>query len=98
VSDTDKEIKDAIDALQKAEELLTKLDRGGIITKLEELREAIEALPQVQLDMRIARMRLTARLTSDPDKTPVQGLPVKGQSSHSIARVEPRLYRDDEKP
>jgi len=87
VGDDDQaELREAIEALQHAEDHLAKIDRAGLLTKLIEMTELIEAIPQVQLDMRIARMRLTAKLRSDPDKTPVQH--VKGQSSAMLARVE----------
>jgi len=85
---TDADIKEAIDALQRAETLLGKIDRDGILTTLEELREEVETLPQVQLDLRIARMRLTAKLSHDPDKTPVEH--VKGISQMAMRAVDPK--------
>lgn len=85
---TDADIKEAIDALQRAETLLGKIDRDGILTTLEELREEVETLPQVQLDLRIARMRLTAKLSHDPDKTPVEH--VKGISQMAMKAVDPK--------
>jgi uncharacterized protein HemX len=85
---TDADIKEAIDALQRAETLLGKIDRDGILTTLEELREEVETLPQVQLDLRIARMRLTAKLSHDPDKTPVEH--IKGISQMAMKAVDPK--------
>lgn len=68
----DATIRDAIDALQKAENLLADLDRAGLLKRLDELREAVETFPQTQLDLRMARIRLQSHLGSDPDKTPVR--------------------------
>jgi len=82
----DADLREAIEALQKAESLLGKIDRDGILTTIEELREEVEALPQVQLDLRIARMRLTAKLSHDPDKTPVEH--VKGISQMAMKAVD----------
>jgi uncharacterized protein HemX len=67
-------IRDAVDALLKAETIIADFDRSGVMKKLDELREAVEALPQVQLDMRISRLRLQAFLSSDPDATPTHGI------------------------
>ena len=85
---TDAELREAIDALQKAEALLSKIDRSGILNTLDALRDAVESLPQVQLDMRISRMRLTAKLSHDPDKTPVEH--VKGISQMAMRAVDPK--------
>ena len=84
----DADLREAIEALQKAESLLGKIDRDGILTTLEELREEVGSLPQVQLDLRIARMRLTAKLSHDPDKTPVEH--VKGISQMAMKAVDPK--------
>jgi len=90
---------EAIDALQKAEDVLAKLDRGGVLKLLEELRETVESFPQVQLDMRIARMRLTAQLSHDPNKTPVEPVQAfRPQSSASLRQtvITPQRYEDDD--
>jgi hypothetical protein len=90
---------EAIDALQKAEDLLAKLDRGGALKLLDELRETIESFPQVQLDMRIARMRLTAQLSHDPNKTPVEPVVAyRPQSSAALRQtvITPQRYEDED--
>lgn len=61
----------AAEALQRAENLLANIERGKILDKLDEIKEIIESVPQVQLDLRIARIRITASLRDDPDKTPI---------------------------
>jgi exoribonuclease II len=85
---TDADILEAVEALKKAEAVLANIDRTGILHTIEELRRAVEALPQVQLDMRIARMRLAAKLSSDPDKTPVEH--IKGASQMAMKAVDPK--------
>ena len=78
-------IAEAIDALAKAEKLIAGLDRAGLLTKLDELREFIEDLSRMQLDLRIARLRLQALTSvSDPDRTPVQGI-----STAALRKVNP---------
>jgi len=91
--DADTELLEAIEALKSAEKLLADIPRDAILTKLTDLVHDIEAIPQVQLELRISRLRLTARLSSDPDKTPVQH--VKGASSQYIAKVAPKPRDDD---
>lgn len=85
----DKAIEDALDQLLRMEKLLQNIDRNRILTALEllkkalenidDLQEAIEAIPHTELDMRMARLRIQAAtglqppsLASDPDKTPVE--------------------------
>lgn len=90
---------EAIEALQKAEDVLAKLDRGGVLKLLEELRETVESFPQVQLDMRIARMRLTAQLSHDPNKTPVEPVAAYRPQSTAALRqtiITPQRYKDED--
>ena len=69
-------IGEAIEALSKAEKLIAEVDRAGLLAKLDELRDFVEGLSRMQLDMRMARLRLQAMLPppSDPDRTPQQGI------------------------
>ena len=72
--DHDAPLLAAIDSLQSAEGMLaevTKL-RKLILDLMEELELAVASLPQTQLNLRMARLRLTAMLRSDPDKTPIE--------------------------
>lgn len=87
----DRAIEDALDQLLRMEKLLTKIDRNKLLTALEtlkkalggidDLQEALEAIPHTELDMRMARLRIQAvtglqppSLASDPDRTPVDHL------------------------
>jgi len=88
-SEVDELLTGAIAALQAAERLLSKLERKPTLDALDatavalrELRECVELFPQVQMDLRIARMRLVAALSHDPDKTPVVG--ISTATMHSI--------------
>jgi len=76
--ESDAMLRDAIEALLKAESLLDALDRAGLLKKLDELKGAVESIPQAQLDLRIARIRLQSQIQHDPDKTPVHRLSSAG--------------------
>jgi hypothetical protein len=68
-------IEEAIEALAKAEKLVNSVDRASLLAKLDELRDFIEDLSRLQLDMRIARLRLQTLLPErDPDRTPARGI------------------------
>jgi hypothetical protein len=97
----DKAIEDALDQLFRMEKLLTKIDRNKILSALEnlkkalggieDLQEALEAIPHTELDMRMARLRIQAitglqppSLASDPDRTPVEHMQVRRPSSSTF--------------
>ena len=68
-------LKDATDALRRAEVLLNGVDRPALVSLQKALR-AVDQLAQdhsqATLDLRIARLRIQALLgLDDPDKTPV---------------------------
>jgi hypothetical protein len=93
-------IRDAIDALNKAEKLLGTVDRVGFLNLLDALgkgllalRDAIETLPHVALDLRMARIRLQAHV-SDPDKTPAQG--ISSATIRAVRSTATRMPRDDD--
>lgn len=69
-------VRDAIDALSQAEKLIAGLDRAGILERLDQLRDFVEEITRLQVDLRIAKLRLQAHLRpeDDPDKTPVHGI------------------------
>ncbi len=81
------EIVDAIDAIQRAERLISSVHRAQIVDRLEELRSFVDELSRLTVDLRIARMRLQSHLAgaSDPDRTPVQGI-----STASLPKVTPQ--------
>lgn len=67
-------IQDAVQALADAEKLIANIDRAGLVNKLDEFREFLDQLPKLQLDVRMARLRLQAQTGTDPDRTPVRGV------------------------
>jgi hypothetical protein len=96
----DKAIEDALDQLFRMEKLLMKIDRNRLLSALEnlqkalggieDLREALEAIPHTELDMRMARLRIQAMtglqppsLASDPDRTPVEPMQARRASAMS---------------
>jgi hypothetical protein len=93
VGPSDETLLAAIEALKTAESLLGEVDRlrTRILDTLEELQESVSSLPQVQHELRIMRIRLTAQLSHDPDKTPVEH--VKGLSQMAM-----RAAQDPKKP
>lgn len=80
------DVADAAEAIRRAEDLIGGVDRGRLLQHLDQLREFIEELSRLTVDLRIARLRLQRSLpgVSDPDRTPVQGI-----SSASIPKVTP---------
>lgn len=71
-------LREALAALTAAEELIVGIDRPGILQKLDELRDTVEEISRLQVDVRMARIRVQAALRTggdpDPDKTPVHGI------------------------
>lgn len=69
-------LRDALAALHHAETLVLSIDRHGILQKLDDLRDFVEEVSRLQLDIRIVRLRLQASLSpeNDPDKTPTHSL------------------------
>lgn len=65
-------VLDAIGALEQAERLLGQL--SGILRALEDARGAIERLHQVELDTRIARIRLQTFVRDQPPEPPAPKL------------------------
>lgn len=68
-------VEEAIEALATAEKLIAEVDRKALLAKLDQLRDFVEELTRLQLDMRMARLRLQSlNRSSDPDRTPVRGI------------------------
>lgn len=89
----------AIAELQSAEKTLGNVShlRKEILDKLRELDELIASLPQIQLDLRMTRIRLQAMLPvqqpsaesqHDPDKTPVD--PILRRKSEQFRAPDPK--------
>jgi hypothetical protein len=76
-------VRDAIDALAHAEQLIVTIGREGFAKKLNELHDFVEELSNLQLDLRMARIRLQAHLP-DEDKTPLP----PGISTATLRRVQ----------
>lgn len=64
------EIEEAIEALGAAEKLVASVDRAALLSKLDEIRDFIEDLTRLQLDMRIARLRLQSMLPPEDSAHP----------------------------
>jgi hypothetical protein len=86
-------IRDAIEALHAAEKLIESFDRTELLERADSLhqfeiafRDSIERLPQVRLDLRMARIKLQSHLPSDPDRTPVERIRAPSQT---FAKVDP---------
>ena len=86
MADVDRDILNAIDALKESELLLIQIERlrKQLIDTMYQFEQLITRVPQAQLDLRMARMRLTAQLSSDPDKTPVEH-----KGSYTNLRLDP---------
>lgn len=65
---------DAIEALEKAEAALTKLNQPALRKALDGLVESLESLSAVQLELRMAKLRVRRQLRTDPDRTPVHAV------------------------
>ena len=95
--DTEKVIVTVLDEIYRAEQLLRKLDRNRVLSALELLMsidtaaliEAVGNYQQTELDLRMARLRISAltglqpeAIRSDPDRTPVE--PLQSRKSSQI--------------
>jgi hypothetical protein len=88
-------LRDALEALKRAEKLLELIDRPSL-ARLPPIVRAVEEFAErhaaVSLDLRIARLRIQAMLPEeqppreDPDKTPVEGA---RRLSEQLAAVRP---------
>lgn len=54
----------AVEALLKAEKLIASVDRAALLERLDQLHAFVEELSRLQLDLRMARLRLAAYLPS----------------------------------
>jgi hypothetical protein len=92
VDPKDEVVVAAIAALKAAEALLSDIDRlrTRLLDTLEELQESVAALPQAQHELRIVRIRLTAQLSHDPDKTPVEHVKGMSQMAMRAAAKDPK--------
>lgn len=81
----DRELREAILALQEAENAIAAIDRAGVRKELQNLLKLTDSLPQLQHTLRMSRIRFQARLSSDPDKTPV-----RPPSVHDLSVKQPK--------
>ena len=101
-------LRDALDAVKRTEKLLEKLDRPALVKLLGVLGPLLRAVDSfakehaaVVLDLRMARLRIQAILGPearegyDPDKTPIEPLVRRSQSSTQIGAIKPRPGGDE---
>jgi hypothetical protein len=74
MSQSDATIKAGLKAIEELQGLLKLLDRPGTIARLKEVVATLESLPLLEQDLVVLANRLRGMLSSDPDKTPVQGI------------------------
>lgn len=100
-----KSIEDVLDSLHRTEKLFQKIDRNEILTALEvlerldltALREAIEALQHIELDMRMTRIRIQALtgVQTPPIRTNTEDTPVEPIIRRKSSATYPRAPATD---
>jgi len=106
-------IEDVLDALHRMEKTFQKIDRNNILHSFEvlerldlkALREAVEALQHIELDMRMTRIRIqaltgvqTPPLRTTTEDTPVEPI-IRRKSSATFPRssaTDPIFPRPDD--
>lgn len=96
-------IEDVLDALHRMEKTFQKIDRNNILHSFEvlerldlkALREAVEALQHIELDMRMTRIRIqaltgvqTPPIRTTTEDTPVEPI-IRRKSSATFPRSSP---------